>query len=244
MPSLFDVTSGGAMAHVEPSSQGARARPAGLARLAGVDLAARTEAELLAQVLGGAEPAVDVLRCARQLARLPLWQRRSLGISGLIREHGVAPERAVRLAALWELAERWYPDDRPAVQCSRDALLILDDLRAARNERIVVLLLDARHRPLHRETVAVGSLNASRLQPRDVLAPALRADAAALLIAHNHPSGDPAPSRADRHVTAALRAAADVVGLRMLDHLILARQGHYSFREAEGWGGDPDGVAA
>ena len=232
------------MAQAEPSSRVARTRAGSLARLAGVDLTARTEAELLAQVFGGAEPGADVLRFSRQLARLPLWQRRSLGISGLINEHGVAPERAVRLVALWELAERWYPDDRPAVQCSRDALLILDDLRPARSERIVVLLLDARHRPLRRETVAVGSLNASRLQPRDVLAPALRADAAALLIAHNHPSGDPAPSRADRQVTTALRAAADVVGLRMLDHLILARQGHYSFREAEGWGGDPEGAAA
>jgi DNA repair protein RadC len=222
----------------------ARARSTGLTRLGESDLTSRTEAELIAQVLGGAQPENEALRCSRELARLPLWHRRSLGIAGLVDDHGVAPDRAVRLAALWELAERWYPDDRPAVQCSRDALLVLDDLRLARSERIVVLLLDARHRPVWRETVAVGSLNASRLQPRDVLAPALRVDAAAMLIAHNHPSGDPAPSRADRQVTAALRAAAEVVGVRLLDHLILARQGHYSFREAEGWDGDPAGAAA
>jgi DNA repair protein RadC len=222
-----------------PRPRRSRPRPANLAHLADHDLTSRTEAELIAHVLAGPGPAVDALRCGRELARIPLWHRRSLGIAGLIEEHGVAPERAVRLAALWELAERWYPDDRPAVQCSRDALLVLEDLRLARSERIVVLLLDARHRPLRRETVAVGALNASRLQPRDVLAPALRVDAAALLIAHNHPSGDPAPSRADRQVTSALRAAAEVVGVRLLDHLILARHGHHSFREAEGWESDP-----
>ena len=110
MSSLLGLTSGPAVAQAEPSSRVARARAGSLARLAGVDLTARTEAELLAQVFGGAEPGADVLRFSRQLARLPLWQRRSLGISGLINEHGVAPERAVRLVALWELAERWYPE--------------------------------------------------------------------------------------------------------------------------------------
>jgi len=219
-----------------PAASRRRRRP-GLAVLADRDLAARTEAELIAQVLAGPEPAGEVLRCTAGLARLRFWRRRSLGAAGLVSEHGVAPERAVRLAALWELAERWYPDDRPSVTSPRDALLLLDDLRTAPTERIVALLLDNRHRPLRTEVVAVGTLNSSRLRPGDVLAPALRAGAAGLIVAHNHPSGDPAPSRADRQVTTALREAAEVVGVSLLDHLILARYGHYSFREAEGWEG-------
>ena len=80
-----------------------------------------------------------------------------------------------------------------------------------------------------------GSLNSARLLPRDVLAPALRAGAAALIVAHNHPSGEVTPSRADRLVTVALRAAARLLGLPLLDHIILTARSHYSFREVEAW---------
>lgn len=212
-----------------------RTRRPQLAVLADRDLSGRSEAELIAQVLGGPEPAAEVLRCGTELARLPFWRRRSLGVVGLIQEHGVAPERAVRLAALWELAERWYPDDRPTVGSPRDALLLLDELRQARTERIVAILLDSRHRLLRQEVVAVGSINASRLAPRDVLGPALAHGAAAVIMAHNHPSGDPAPSRADRRVTTVMREACALIGVALLDHIIVARNGHHSFREAEGW---------
>lgn len=218
-----------------PLTGAARRRRAGLTVIADRDLAARSEAELIAQVLAGAEPAAEVVRCGVELARLPFWRRRALGASGLVQEHGLAPDRAVRLAALWELAERWYPDDRPSVTSPRDALLLLDDLRLERTERVVLLLLDARHRLIRRETVAVGSINASRLLPRDVLAPALAVGAAAFVMAHNHPSGDPLPSRADRQVTDAIRSAGTLLGLALVDHIVVARRGHHSFRDAEGW---------
>src|ERR1700716_3076867 len=88
------------------------------------ELAARSEAELIAQVLGGPEPADEGSRCRAALARLPFWQRRAIGAQGLISDHGVSPSRAVRLVALWELAERWYPDDRPSVETPRDVCLL------------------------------------------------------------------------------------------------------------------------
>jgi DNA repair protein RadC len=198
-------------------------------------LTARTDAELIAQVLGGATPSTGVIDCAIRIAAVPLWERRLLGAAGLTREHGVAPERALRLAALWELAERWLPDDRPSVTTPREAVFLLGGLRSASREQVWVLMLDARHRPIACETVAVGSINSSRLTPRDVLSPALRAGAAALVVAHNHPSGDPSPSRADRMVTEALRSAAALIGVPMLDHIIVATRGHHSFREIEGW---------
>ncbi|MBJ7594320.1 MAG: Mov34/MPN/PAD-1 family protein [Candidatus Dormibacteraeota bacterium] len=203
---------------------------------AGEELAGQpTDAELIAQVLGGSRPSPAVARCAATVARLPLWERRVLGAAGLVREHGVTPDRALRLAAVWELAERWFPDDRPAITSPREAVLLLGGLRSACREQVWVLMLDARHRPISCETVAVGTINSSRLAPRDVLAPALRAGSAALVVAHNHPSGDPAPSRADRQVTDALRSAAALVGIPMLDHIIVAARGHHSFREVEGW---------
>ena len=193
------------------------------------------EAELIARVLGGAEPAPDLRAMGTRLARIPIWERRALGAAGLTRDHGVNAQRAIRLAALWELADRWYPDDRPAIASPRDAVLLFADLRTARREEIVVLMLDARHRPIARETVAVGTVNASRLAPRDVFGPALRRDAVAGIIGHNHPSGDPSPSRADRVVTAALRGAGDLLGVPVLDHIIVTRRAHHSFRDVEGW---------
>jgi DNA repair protein RadC len=199
------------------------------------ELAGRTEAELIAHVLGGADPTPEARRWSNEVARLPAWRRRSLGAAGLVAEHGVAAEPALRLAALWELADRWSPDDRPAVGSPRDAALLLEDLRHAPTERISVLLLDSRHRPIGCEVVALGTINASRLHPRDVLAPALIRGASAIVVGHNHPSGDASPSPADRRVTAALREAALILGIPLLDHLILTRHGQYSFRDAEGW---------
>src|SRR5205807_434641 len=103
------------------------------------ELSGRSEAELIAHVLGGADPTAEARRWSHEVARLPAWRRRSLGAAGLVAEHGVAAEPALRLAALWELADRWYPDDRPAVGSPRDAALLLDDLRTAPTERIAVL---------------------------------------------------------------------------------------------------------
>ncbi len=194
-----------------------------------------SEGELIARVLHGPDPPHALIGMGARIARIPFWERRALGAAGLVRDHGVETKRAVRLAALWELAERWYPDDRPAVSSPRDALLLLEPLRHARREHVVTLLLDARHRLTSLETVAVGTVNASRLQPRDVFGPALRVDAVAVIIGHNHPSGDPSPSRADRVVTAALRGAAELLGIQLLDHIIVARSAHHSFREADGW---------
>ena len=216
-----------------PASGGIRTR----ARLRTIDrdLARSSEPELIAQVLEGPEPAVHILQCAEQLAQLPFWQRRALGVAGLVAEHGIAERHAVRLAALWELAERWFPDDRPTVSSPHDALLLVSTLGEAHAESVMVLLLDARYHLVRLETVAIGSANVARLQPRDVLAPALRAGAAAIVVAHSHPSGDARPSPADRRMTALLREAACVIGLPLLDHLVVARRTHYSFRRSEGW---------
>jgi DNA repair protein RadC len=207
----------------------------------GRDCGELNEADLLARALGGGDAACDLVDLAARLAGIPHWERRALGVAGLVRVHGLAVARATQVAALWELVERHAPDDRPAVVSPRDALLLLDRLRTARREEVVVILLDARHRPLGVETVAVGTLNASRMQPRDVFGPALRGDAVAVIIGHNHPSGDASPSRADRLVTTALRGAGDLLGVPVLDHIVITRRGHHSFRETEGW--DVDAVA-
>lgn len=125
--------------------------------------------------------------------------------------------------------------DRPAVASPEDAAGILVPLLAgADREQCVAALLDTKHRLLGTSVVSVGSIDHTFMSPREVYRDALTSNATALVLAHNHPSGDPAPSRDDRAVTRRLAAAGDLVGVQLLDHLVvagdrwvsLARRGH------------------
>ena len=104
------------------------------------------------------------------------------------------------------------------------------------SECLLAIFLDARNRVTGYSEIARGTLNASRFTPRDVLVPTLHANAAAVIVAHNHPSRDASPSRADRTATASLREAARMIGVSLVDHLIVTTDAVFSFREAEGWG--------
>ena len=94
-----------------------------------------------------------------------------------------------------------------------------------------MILLDARHRVLRSEVVSQGTLTASLVHPREVFRPALRDSAAALVLVHNHPSGDPTPSAEDREVTTRLAKAGEILGIRVLDHVVVAERGFRSLRE-------------
>jgi DNA repair protein RadC len=104
-------------------------------------------------------------------------------------------------------------------------------LRDERQEHFLVILLDARHRVLRSEVISQGTLTASLVHPREVFRPALRDAAAALVLVHNHPSGDPTPSAEDREVTARLASAGEILGVRVLDHIVVAERGFCSLRE-------------
>jgi DNA repair protein RadC len=107
-------------------------------------------------------------------------------------------------------------------------------LRDFMHERFLAVLLDGRHRVIREVVVSQGTLTASLVHPREVFRPALREAAAALVLVHNHPSGDPAPSPEDREVTERLARAGELLGIRVLDHVVCAERGYYSFSEAGG----------
>jgi DNA repair protein RadC len=121
---------------------------------------------------------------------------------------------------------RWFrpstPDGRPEVTSPEAAAqLLVPPLVAADRERCMAALLDTKHRLLELVTVSVGSLDHTFMSPREVFRDALVANAAALVLAHNHPSGDPEPSRDDELVTRRLVRAGDLVGVGVLDHLVV-----------------------
>lgn len=107
-------------------------------------------------------------------------------------------------------------------------------LRGLDHERLIVLHLDGKYRLIGWHEAARGNLNVVHVSPRQVLRPLLYSGAAAFVISHNHPSGDPTPSADDHELTRRLRAAGDVVGLPMLDHVVVADGGFYAFSTG-GW---------
>lgn len=107
-------------------------------------------------------------------------------------------------------------------------------LRSLRREIFKVVLLDAKHAILREETVSEGSLTLSIVHPREVFSLAVRESAAAVILLHNHPSGDPTPSHEDRVLTARLVSAGEVLGIRVLDHLVIGDGRYVSFAD-QGW---------
>jgi DNA repair protein RadC len=102
-------------------------------------------------------------------------------------------------------------------------------------EHFIAVLLDNKHRKLRDVTIAVGSLTASVVHPRDVFRPVLLDAAAAVIFVHNHPSGDPTPSAEDRALTRRLREVGDLIGVRVLDHIIIGKGRYVSFVDDGYW---------
>jgi DNA repair protein RadC len=151
---------------------------------------------------------------------------------------GIGPAKAATLLAALELgrrlaARRLQEGDR--FSGPEDvARHFFPRLRDAPCEQFHAVLLDGRHRVKRVVLVSQGTLTASLVHPREVFRPALREAAAALVVVHNHPSGDPTPSQEDRQVTERLQRAGELLGIPLLDHVVVAEQGFVSLRE-KGW---------
>lgn len=194
-------------------------------RLAALGAGALSDAELVAIHLGTGRRGEGVLALARSL--LTEWG----GVGGLARADveelsrspGVGPAKACRLVAAFTLADRISPHEGAAVRTSEDlATIAATRIGRARTEQVVLILLDGRHRVRRIQTVASGGATSSFVPVREVLSIALRHDAVAIAVAHNHPSGGVVPSAEDVAVTQRLRQACGEVGLRFLDHVIVA----------------------
>lgn len=187
--------------------------------------AALSDAELVAIHLGTGRRGEGVMALARSL--LTEWG----GVGGLARADvdelsrtpGVGPAKACRLVAAFALADRINPHEGTLVTTSADiAALATSRIGRARTEQVLLVLLDGRNRVRRIETVARGSATSSLVPVREVLSIALRHDAVAIAVAHNHPGGATEPSAEDTAVTARLRQACGEVGLRFLDHVIVS----------------------
>lgn len=192
--------------------------------------------ELLAIVLGHGRVNASALDLANAL--LAPGGLRGLvraGHSELRRLRGIGAARAAQVLAAIELGRRSFTrvdDDRPQLRTPRGvAEYLLPQFGSRPVEQFGVLSLDTKHRVLRASILSVGTLDASIVHPREVFREAVAAGAAALVLFHNHPSGDPEPSDDDVRLTERLAAAGVLMGIQVLDHVILADVKYYSFRE-------------
>ena len=152
---------------------------------------------------------------------------------------GIPWRAALRIACAFELGRRVAAStrlSRAPVRTPRDAFELVHDLLHGRDrETVVALYLDGRHRLLQRHEVSIGTATASLIHPREVFGPALRSGACAVVVAHNHPSGDPEPSAEDQGVTERLVAAGELVGVPLLDHIVVGGSAFVSLRGRGAW---------
>lgn len=142
---------------------------------------------------------------------------------------GIDVGKACTILAAIELTKRALEvqkSGRPIIETDDQALAQLHDIRNHKKEHFVALYLNARNEIIHREDISVGTVNASIVHPRDVFAPALEHNATAVIVAHNHPSGNSEPSPEDREVTKRLIEAGRLLGIMLIKHFILTRNGH------------------
>lgn len=122
---------------------------------------------------------------------------------------------------------------RPAIHNSDDVVAILqDELLKADREKLVCVMLNAKNVVIGMDIVSVGTLTSSLASGREIFKSAILLNAAAIILSHNHPSGDATPSREDIHLTERISKAGEILGIRLLDHIIIAEQGNYSFSNA------------
>jgi DNA repair protein RadC len=194
------------------------------------------DAELLAVLLRTGRPGESALDLARRVLGLT-------GDDGLAGLAACAPEdlgaisgmgqaKSAALIAALELGRRAgrTPPGPRLVNSAEEAAREMADMATLDREQFRVLLLNTRHLLLASEVVGVGGLDQVAVHPREVFKPAIRRSAAAVILGHNHPSGDPEPSRADVLLTERLVEAGRVLGVAVLDHVIVARRGFVSLR--------------
>ena len=213
--------------HDRPREKLARVGPAGLG-----------DNELLAVVLGQGTPRASAIELANAVLAAVggLHGLARATVDDLRRVRGIGPARASQIVAAIEVGRRTLMRsrlERVQILSSRDAAeLLVPQFGSRPVEQFGVVLLDTKHRVLRTSLLSVGTLDASIVHPREVFREAASGGAAAIIVFHNHPSGDPRPSPEDVALTRRLIRAGEMMGIDVLDHVIIAENRFHSLRDA------------
>ena len=204
--------------------------------------AALSAAELLAILLRSGmegESAVAQARAVMDWCGNSLRRLASAGVADLCRIKGIGPAKAAQILAALEIAKRFGQEEFVPGVPLRGSYDIYahfrERLAGERHEQFYAVLLDNKHRKIKDVCISQGSLTTSIVHPREVYLPVIRESAAAVIFVHNHPSGDPTPSREDIELTQRLREVGNLVGVRVLDHVVIGQGRYVSFVDDGYW---------
>jgi len=193
---------------------------------------ALTDEELVTAILGMGTAGVDVRTIARQVAALIREHKAGLSLGHLLAVPGMGLAKAAQILSAFELARRHLIKDAAKITVAQDILPLVADIAGKQQEYFVCISLNGANEVIEKRVVTIGLLDKSPVHPREVFADVIADRAAAVIFAHNHPSGDLQPSEADLRIHEQLTEAGKILGLHVLDHVIVTRKGYFSFQEA------------
>lgn len=193
--------------------------------------------ELLAILLRTGHAKKNVLEVSQDILRTHALEKLlGLKLDVLEKIKGVGPAKASTLIAAFELSRRAFNKGlgiAHAIESPKDILPLVASIRSSKKEHFVAVYVNSRKQVIYQETISIGSLDGSLVHPREVFQPAIQASAAAVILIHNHPSGDVHPSREDILVTRRLCQAGQLLGIDILDHIIISEENFLSLRQED-----------
>lgn len=193
-------------------------------KLAKKGVKALSDYELLMAIIGSGNAQADVTKIARDVHNIVKEKGSELAYDDLLAVTSLGPAKATQIMAGFELWRRQFEvSERPIIDSPEKAAQQLVNIRDKKQEYFVVLSLDGANRLIAQRVVTIGTLTSSLVHPREVFADAITDRAASVIVAHNHPSGNLAASSADVATTERLRAAAELLGINLVDHIIVTK---------------------
>ncbi len=193
---------------------------------------ALTDEELVTAILGMGTAGVDVRTISRHVASLIREHKEALTLNHLLEVPGMGLAKSAQILSAFELARRHLLKDVVKITSAKDVLPLVADIAGKQQEYFLCISPNGANEVIEKRVVTMGLLDKTPVHPREVFADVIADRAAAVIFAHNHPSGELQPSEADLRVHDQLTEAGKILGLRVLDHVIATRKGYYSFQEA------------
>ena len=181
--------------------------------------------ELLMAIIGSGNKQADVSKIARDTLKLIRKHGANVNYDQLSAITGIGSAKITEILAALELSKRYLlKSDQPVIDSPEKAVEQLTDIRDKKQEYFVCLTLDGANRLIAKRVITIGTLTSSLVHPREVFADSLTDRAASIIVAHNHPSGSLIPSDADVQVTERLQEAGELLGIKLIDHIIVAKE--------------------
>jgi DNA repair protein RadC len=192
---------------------------------------ALSDTELVTIALGTGISGTSVSTIAREILTVIDRQRGAVDVAALEAIRGVGQAKATLIAAMLEFSRRRIRPEGVRIRSAADVIPLVNHLADRKQEHFVCISLNGAHEVLRTRVVTIGLLNTAQVHPREVFSDVLIDRAAAVIFAHNHPSGDVTPSTEDIRATELLCAAGETLGITVLDHIVFSHRGYTSFEE-------------